>query len=137
MGQQSWWKQVLERKYLLAPRNCSLDQPIPNRPCSHIWSLCKKENPFLCEHTSKVPLGGHNTDIWNDEIMGNPPLPTDLRLLRIQILLRGLGINSLNHISCWDKNNNHLVGWLFPNLPPHLHNDIKTLASMLDRKSVV
>ena len=122
----------MEWKYLSSPRKCALDQPIPNRPCSRIWSLCKKFVPFLRNHNSKVPLEGHSTDIWNEKIMGNPPLANDLRLLRIQLHLGGLGINTLNQISCWKENNSHLDGWLFPNLPPYLHNDRLKLASMIN-----
>ena len=64
--------------------------------------------------------------------MGKPPLANDPSLLRIQLHLRGLCINTLNTISCWKENNSHWDGWMFSNLPPYLHKDRLKLASMLN-----
>ena len=64
--------------------------------------------------------------------MGKPPLATDLRLLRIQLHLRGLVINFLSQILCWEENSNHWDGSLFLNLPPHLHNYRRNIQSMFN-----
>lgn len=73
-GQNLWWKQVLESKYLSSPQKNLLQQDIPSRPCSRIWVLCKKSTPFISRKISKFAQGGSNTNIWNDRIMGQAPL---------------------------------------------------------------
>jgi len=41
-GLPTWWKRVLEIKYLNYPRQQLLDKYIPNRDSSKIWCLCKR-----------------------------------------------------------------------------------------------
>jgi len=69
-GHSTWWKSVLEAKYLKFPRQHLLDYDIPNIVCSKIWRLCKKAIPFLAQNISKVPKGGTNVKIRADRIMG-------------------------------------------------------------------
>ena len=106
-GQQTWWKRVIESKYLISPRQQLLDHDIPKRPCSRIWVLCKKAIPFLIRNLSKVPQGGRNNNIGKYRIMGQTPLSERSGTHQILSHIQNLELNFLNQISKWEEKTNN------------------------------
>ena len=130
-GNQTWWKKVLEVKYLNFTRQQFLQQEIPNRPCSKIWSSCKKSIPLLAQNISKVPKGGNTINIGMDRIMGQIPIMDSPDTQNILHYYSNMGLKFLSQFSKWDAQTQMWIGWNFPNIPPHLEDELRNLQSYI------
>lgn len=70
----SWWKKVLEHKYISTPHHQLLTSQIPKIPSSQIWKLWKKALPLIQANTFRIIGGGQEIKIWMDRILHKPPL---------------------------------------------------------------
>ena len=68
--------------------------------------------------------------LWEDNILGNPPLSTLDPLSEIKSWLINKGLLRLADIYLWDGNGNW-VGWVFPEIPKPLHQQQKSLITAL------
>ena len=68
--------------------------------------------------------------LWEDNILGNPPLSTLNQLSEIKSWLKNKGILRLTDIFLWDGNGNW-VGWVFLEIPKPLHQQQKSLITAL------
>jgi len=69
--ESSWWKKILEVKYMKHNRKLLLDKGSSIRPYSQVWSLIKNTLSLIKENSSKIPRNGKLTKIWKDRIMRN------------------------------------------------------------------
>lgn len=125
--QPTWWKRVLEAKYLSCPRQQLLDCKIPTRNSSKIWKLCKNVIPFLAQNTFKVPKGGNNIKIGAEKIMGNQSISSQPGTDKILLFLYNKGIHYLDQISQWDTHSQICMGWTFPPIPIDLKESFDNL----------
>lgn len=133
-GPSSWWKRVLETKYLNFPRQQLLDSDIPNRDSSKIWQLCKKAIPLMIQNTSKVPVGGACINIGTDKILGQQPTNMHEETIPILNFFNNRGIYHLNQISNWDPQSHIWIGWSFPEIPSKLNPSLCYLQTLLHNK---
>lgn len=119
-SEYSWWKKVLESKYISSSRHHLLYSELSIRPCSQIWKLHKKYFPLISANTSRIPRGGKDKNISTYSIMGNPSL-SDLQVIHpLKIWIKRKGILTLDQISSWNHHDKSWDGWNPPALPPEL-----------------
>jgi hypothetical protein len=73
-GKKEWWKKVLVHKYLEGDQLHCLDTTPPTQPGSPIWKLLKASLSLFQSKSTWIPGNGKQISIWEDNIMGNPPL---------------------------------------------------------------
>eukprot|EP00253_Pinus_taeda_P004040 PITA_04040 len=136
-GPTTWWKKVLEVKYLNCTREQLLDSNIPKRVCTKIWQLCKKAIPFMRQNISKVPGGGNSINFSNDKILGQQPMGSKEEVIPIITWLNNKGIYHLSQISKWDTHTHAWIGWNLPDSPNVLETSLNALKKLLHSKSLV
>eukprot|EP00253_Pinus_taeda_P013124 PITA_13124 len=134
---KSWWKQVIESKYINGKRQRLLETDIPNREATKIWQLCKKAIPLLIQNTSKIPGGGDSIDYATDRIMGLPPLNTIEEAIPFIHHLNNKGIRRLDQLSKWDVDTGAWIDWEFPATPPALEASLKALQINLQNRAPI
>jgi hypothetical protein len=73
-GTPSWSKKALWRKYFRGPRKKCLDRPAVVEKGSPIFSLCQKALKHFSPQLTWIPGNGKEINVWEDSIMGDPPL---------------------------------------------------------------
>eukprot|EP00253_Pinus_taeda_P027333 PITA_27333 len=136
-GPSSWWKRVLETKYLNSPRQQLFESNIPNKDSSKIWRLCKKVLPLMIQNISKVPSGGDSISIGTDRIMGQQPINMYQEAMPIIEFLNNRGIHHLAQISSWDPFSHIWTGWTFPEIPSKLKPNLSYLQTLLQNKAPI
>eukprot|EP00253_Pinus_taeda_P030665 PITA_30665 len=136
-GPTTWWKQVIESKYLNVTRQRLLEDGIPNRDSSKIWHLCKKAVQILRKNTSKIPGGGDSINFATDKIMGLQPLNTIEEALPIIQYLNSKGIHRLGQISNWDPDSHAWNDWDFPDIPATLEASFTALKAHLHNRAPI
>jgi len=96
-----------------------------------MWNLIKKFLPLLKENTLRLPGNGREINVWNDSIMGKPPLAGLPGIQRLKMWMSTRGLTSLESISQWNQHDNTWKNWKSPNLPQILKNQWETLISLL------
>jgi len=74
-GKKEWWKDVIYKYYLIRGRLKNLDVSLPEINGSPIWRLCKETTPIIQDQLSWVSRNGKLIWIWEDKVLGHPPLP--------------------------------------------------------------
>ena len=86
-----------------------------------IWNLCRRGINHI-QQLYRIPRNGMMIFLWEDNNLGNPPLPTLNLLNEIKLWLINKGLLRLADICSWDSNGNW-VGWSFPEMPePLIHH---------------
>ncbi len=132
-GKDCWWKKVLEAKYMNHARSLLLEEHFPIMPCTQVWNLVKKYLPLIKENSSKLLGNRKCIKIWEDGIMGNPPLANQINIQNLRGWMSTNGIFNLNDISLW-KNGNW-AEWRTPNLPRNLKSQSNSVINLLKRVS--
>jgi hypothetical protein len=73
-GRSSWCKKAIWKKYFSGSRLRCLDSPPKTSHGSPIYSICSKAHTFFAPALTWIPGNGKQIRIWEDSIMGDPPL---------------------------------------------------------------
>ena len=132
----TWSKLALWKKYFRGTRDRCLDFPCRESKGSPIFTLCKKALPHFSPHLTWVPRNRKKNKIWQDSIMGDPPLELRQDLLRLKVWMESQNIITLFDISIWGEDKFMTwQGWGVPNRPPDLERDWCTLQCYLQGKA--
>jgi ribonuclease HI len=135
-GKPTWSKLALWKKYFRGPRDRCLDFPCRESKGSPIFTLCKKALPHFSPHLTWVPRNGKKIKIWQDSIMGDPPLGLRQDLLRLKDWMESQNIITLFDISTWGEDKFMTwQGWGVLNRPPDLEREWSTLQLCLQGKA--
>ena len=94
-----WSKEVIRKKYYPGPRKRCLDlQPLP-RKGSPIYKLCNKALGPFKHKLYWIPGNGKSINVWEDSILGDPPIGSHVEVSNIQRWLMDKGATSLWDIS--------------------------------------
>jgi len=92
IGDKSWWKQILEAKYMNHNRTLLLRKGYPIRPSSLFWNLIKKIVSLIKEKSSRIPGNGKLIKIWKDRIMGKQPIACQENIQDLRRWMKTKGI---------------------------------------------
>jgi hypothetical protein len=113
-----------------------LDFPCRESKGSPIFTLYKKALPHFIPHLTWVPRNRKKIKIWQDSIMGYPPLELRQDLLRLKDWMESQNIITLFDISTWGEDKFMTwKGWGVPNRPPDLEREWSTLQLCLQGKA--
>ena len=77
------------------------------------WNLCKRGIDNIHHQLYRIPGSGKRIFLWDDNILGNPPLSSFTSLIEIKSWLTNKELLRLTDICFWDSEGNW-VGWYFP-----------------------
>jgi hypothetical protein len=112
-----WWKKVMLHKYLARDRLRCLDGTPQGRIGSPIWRLLKASLPLFQSKVTWIPGNGRKISIWDDSILGNPPLQQDPSLTPLFNWFQEHGLNTLFDISKWNNSSGSWSSWKFNGIP--------------------
>ena len=94
---------ILQRKYI---KGCSIRnlQSANTLPGTAIWNLCRKRIDHIHHQIYRIPGNGMKILLWEESILGNPPLSTLIQLREIKSWLINKGLLRLADICIWDDN---------------------------------
>jgi hypothetical protein len=98
----------------------------------------KNLSPLFKPDLTWIPGNGKNILIWEDSILGDPPLDTLSGTSNLKRWLHSQSLTVLWDISIW--NNDEIrtwKKWSILNCPSHLHNEELLLLSLLQGKSPI
>ena len=72
-GSKDRWKEVIREKYIRRPSSKILSHPWEGKGTS-IWKLCKSSFKLIQTSFYWIPGNGKKIKIWDDIILGRPPL---------------------------------------------------------------
>lgn len=135
-GAPAWSKVALWKKDFRGSREHCIEYPCRDSKGSPIFTLCKKAMPHFNPHLTWVPRNGKKIKIWQDSILGDPPLDLRQDLQRHKDWMEGQNLKTLFNISIWG-NGRHKSwqGWGVGNIPPDLEGDWSTLKLCLQGKA--
>jgi ribonuclease HI/exonuclease III len=123
-GNPAWCKAALWKKYFNGPRRRSVEQQPNDQLGSPIFNLCRKVREQFASHLTWVPGNGKQINIWNDSILGDPPLVWNQNLHRLKIWMEEQNLKTLFDISAWGAGRHkQWQGWTANNLPLDLEAD--------------
>jgi hypothetical protein len=135
-GKPTWSKKALWKKYFRGPRERCIERPCLEKRGSPIFSLCQKTMPHFRPHLTWVPGNGKKINIWQDSIMGDPPLGLRQDLDRLKEWMVTQNLNTLWDISIWGNDEHKMwLRWGIANNPPDLEEDWNALKLCLQGKS--
>ena len=76
----------------------------PNRKGSPVYKLCIKALEMFKKNLYWIPGNGKNIKMWDDSILGNPPLGSCSEVANIKLWLLAKGVTTLWDLSAWDDN---------------------------------
>ena len=94
-----------------------------------IWNLCKKSLNLIQQHLYRI-LGNGKKKLWEDRILGIPPLSSINSISEIKLWLSNKGLLRLADICLWDEAGNW-IGWNFPEIRDRLISEQETLIESL------
>jgi len=101
-------------------------------------SLCKKALPFFSKDLTWIPGNGEKILIWEDSIMGQPPLILDSELSEFKRHLDEKGKKTLADISSWRPDESRgWLGWSLPDCPARLESAQHQFLSLLQGKAPI
>ena len=83
-GKSSWSKRVLWKKYFQGKRTRCVDQPPRVLKGSPIFMLCRRALEFFKDKLYWIPRNGKSIRIWDNQILGNPPMKQHRELENIK-----------------------------------------------------
>jgi hypothetical protein len=135
-GKTAWCKEALWKKYFSGPRRRCVER-LPNvQMGSPIFTLCRKLNEQFISQLTWVPKNGKQIKIWDDSILGDPPLNLNQNLQRLQTWMDEQNLRTLFDISVWGTaRHKQWQGWAVSNLPLELEQEWASLKISLHGKS--
>jgi exonuclease III len=73
-GKSTWRKKSIWKKYFHGQRTKCLDRPANTVKGSPIFTLCLKAMRLFKPNLTWIPGNGKNINIWDDSVLGDPPL---------------------------------------------------------------
>jgi hypothetical protein len=135
-GDTAWSKEALWKKYFRGVRKRCIENPCREAKGSPIFTLCKKVLALFTPQLTWVPRNRKKIKIWQDSILGDPPLESNQDLQRLKGWMDGQNLKSLFDISTWGNDRcKSWQGWVVGNLPPDLEDDWCVLKLSLQGKS--
>ena len=106
---------VAEFEHELEPGDLDLQA---TKPLKEIvtWNLCRRGIAFFQKELYRIPGNGKDTQLWQDRIMGQPPLYKVEGIRGIRDWLKTQGYLMLADIVAW-KDDGKWHGWEIPRLP--------------------
>ena len=95
-----------------------------------LWQLCKASYNIIIEKCYWIPGNGKRINVWNINILGQPPFSSITGLTPLSEWVCDQGINTLYDISRWDTKG-QWTGWKELSPPVHLANATASLLSSL------
>ena len=95
-----------------------------------LWKLCKASLNTIIEHCYWIPGNGKRINVWNSNILGQPPCSLLPGLTPLSEWASEQGINTLYDLSWWDTKG-QWTGWKELAPPAHLANAAASLRSFL------
>jgi ribonuclease HI len=137
-GKLTWRKNALWKKYYSgARRNCLNTTPKVSKG-SPIFTICQKASGFFNPPLTWIPGNGENILIWEDSILGEPPLDSILGTTNIKNFLHAQHLLTIWDISKWHSDETKIwKDWNLPRSPSHLHNEETRLITLLQGKSPI
>jgi ribonuclease HI len=135
-GKTTWCKEALWKKYFRGPRRRCMENPSSEPTGSPIFILCRKVIDHFTPHLTWVPGNGKQIKIWEDSILGDPPLELNQNLQRLKTWMDGQNLRTLFDISAWGTGRHKpWQGWAVSNLPLDLESDWGSLKFSLQGKA--
>jgi hypothetical protein len=123
-GNPAWCKEALWKKYFNGPRRRCVEQQPTDQMGSPIFNLCRKVREQFASHLTWVPGNWKQIKIWNDSILGDPPLEWNQNLHRLKTWMDEQTLKTLFDISAWEiERHKQWQGWAVSNLPLDLESD--------------
>lgn len=105
---------------------------------SPIFNLCRKVREQFASHLTWVPGNGKQIKIWNDSILGDPPLEWNQNLHRLKTWMDEQNLKTLFDISDWGAGRHkQWQGWTVSNLPLALETDWGTFKLTMQGKAPI
>jgi hypothetical protein len=103
---------------------------------SPIFSLCQKAMKHFSPHLTWIPGNGKEISVWEDSIMGEPPLGSRQDLNCLKDWMKTQNLNNLWDISVWGNDEHKSwLNWEIANRPPDLEEEWNTLKLCLQGKT--
>ena len=120
-GKLSWSKEVIWKKYFHGSRLKCLDRPPKVLRGSPIFNLCLKALDFFKKGLTWIPGNGKHIKIWEDSILGEPPLCQQEGMVNLKNWILSINYNMLWDILVWEEDEEGLwMGWELGNYSKYL-----------------
>jgi hypothetical protein len=137
-GKLTWSKNALWKKYYSGTRRRCLNTTPKVSKGSPIFTICQKALGFSSPHLTWIPGNRENIRIWEDSILGDPPLDSVPGTNNLKNFLHDQQFNTIWDISKWNSDaNNSLKEWKLPRSLSHLHVEESRLLTLLQGKSSI
>jgi hypothetical protein len=137
-GKLTWSKHSLWKKYYTKLGGNVSDTVPKVSKGSPIFTICQKVSSFFNPLLTWIPGNGKNVFIWEDLILGEPPLDSLSRTSNIKYFLHTQNLSTLWDISNWHIDETKIwKDWKLSSCPSHLHNEEIMLLSLLHGKSLI
>jgi hypothetical protein len=137
-GKISWSKQDLWKKYYTGDRRKCLDKAPKASKGSPIFTICQKVYGFFNPLLTWIPGNGKNILIWEDSILGGPPLDSMPGTSNFKEFIHSQNLTTLWDISNWHNDEAKAwKEWKLPSCPSHLQNEKNLFLSLLHGKSPI
>jgi hypothetical protein len=121
-GKLTWSKSILWKKYYSGTRRRCLNAAPKVSKGSPIFTICQKSSGFFSPHLTWIPGNGENIRIWEDSIMGDPPLDSVSGTNNLNNFLHAQQLNTIWDIAKWNSDaNNSWKDWKPLRSLIHLH----------------
>jgi hypothetical protein len=123
-GKTAWCKEALWKKYFRGPRRRCVEHLSSEQTGSPIFTLCRKVIDQFTSHLTWVPGNGKQIKIWEDSILGDPPMKLNQNFQRLKAWMDEQNLRTLFDISAWGiERHKQWQGWAVSNLPLDLESD--------------
>jgi hypothetical protein len=134
-GKLTWSKHALWKKYFTGARRRCLDTTPKVSEGSYIFTVCQKASGFFKPHLTWILGNGKSILIWEDSILGEPPLDSRPSTSNLKDFLHAQKLSTLWDISNWHSNEIETwKNWKLPRCPSHLQNEEALLQAFLHGK---
>jgi hypothetical protein len=138
LGNSTWSKKTLWKKYFHDQRTKCLDRPAKMVKGSPIFNLCLKALKLFKPNLTWIPGNGKNISIWDDSVLGDPPLSTIEGTTQLRDWMWSQAPVNLWDISIWSDDEDKIwIRWEANNRPPELDGEWNTLMDSLQGKSLI
>jgi hypothetical protein len=137
-GKPTWSKKEIWKKYFHGPRIKCLDRPANMAKGSPIFNLCLKSLRLFKPNLTWIPGNRKKINIWEDSVLGDPPLSSMEGLDQTKILDAIPSLINLWDISVWSEGvDKTWIRWEANNKPQELEEEWNTLMGYLQGKSLI
>jgi hypothetical protein len=105
---------------------------------SPIFNLCLKSLRLFRPNLTWIPGNGKKINVWEDSVLGDPPLSSMEGLDRLKSWMRAQDLTTLWDISVWSEGMDKTwLRWEANNRPQELEGEWNTLMGYLQGKSLI